>query len=70
MYRCIVCCVSEQSFLSSEKKDHESFTDAQELKSLELVLYLYCAHIVYLDYIHFCVQEEEDCEDVEEDKVQ
>ena len=57
-------------FFRRKRKTNESFTSAQELKSLELVLYLYCAHIVYLDYIHFCVQEEEDCEDVEEDKVQ
>jgi len=65
-----VCSVSEQSFLLSEKIDHESFTGAQQLKSLEQH-YNVLSYCIDLNCVYLCkIEEEEDQEDVEEDKVQ
>jgi len=54
----------------SEKIDHESFTGAQQLKSLEQH-YNVLSYCIDLNCVYLCkIEEEEDQEDVEEDEVQ
>ena len=72
MCRCIVLCVSQQSFLSSKKKSQPEFYWCWRIEESGVSLSIICImYFVYLDYVRLCEKSRRGRwrQDIEEDKV-